>query len=428
MRLSALVVVMITSGYASLVAQDTTATPDRVVLGTEYRPGMRPGLVILPAPRLDSIRTILERDLDYSDRFEVIPIRIDSLTTVVDSINYALYQTLGASYVLELRDGPLGVTIRLHDLDRKQVRVEVTRPLDRTGAGDHRMPIHRLADEVVRWGTGAPGYASSRILFVAGGRIFQVDSDGYGLTPLTRSAGLALSPAWSPDATQYAYVQLHDDGWAIRLHRFATGSEVTLPSTASETNITPTFSPDGRFVVFAKSGEQGTNLFRVNVAELCCVERLTSGPFADNLSPAYSPDGRRIAFVSTRAGGQQIYVMSSDGTQQELLVPFDFGETGSSNAPEWSPDGATLAFHRETARVPQVWIYDLVRGEARQLTSSGRNEDPSWAPDGRHVVFVSDRTGRGQLHVIDLDTFRVRQIPTRGVARLPGWSRDLNVR
>ena len=63
------------------------------------------------------------------------------------------------------------------------------------------------------------------------------------------------------------------------------------------------------------------------------------GRYADNLSPTYAPDGRRIAFVSTRAGLPQIYVMAADGTDQELLAPFDYGVTGSSNAPEWSPDG-----------------------------------------------------------------------------------------
>lgn len=414
-----------------LAGQDTTRTPDRIILGTEYRPGARPGIVILPATRgLDSLRTILARDLDYSDRFEVITLRSDSTTVApaADSINYALYQTLGAILVLELRETASGVNVRLHDVERREVRVEVTRPLDVTGAGESRLGLHRLADEIVQWGAGVAGYAASRILFVSGGRIFRIDSDGYGLTPMTPGGQTALSPAWSPDGSQFAYVHLHESGWSVVLQRLATGSRATLPTTDSQTNITPVFSPDGRFVVFAQSGERGTNLVRVNVGEMCCVERLTSGPFADNLSPAYSPDGRRIGFVSTRAGGQQIYAMASDGTQQELLVPFDFGRTGSSNAPEWSPDGTTVAFHRETARTPQIWVFDIARRQARQLSSSGRNEDPSWAPDGRHLVFVSDRTGRGQLHVIDLDTFRVRQIPTPGVARLPAWSRHLSPR
>jgi TolB protein len=171
--------------------------------------------------------------------------------------------------------------------------------------------------------------------------------------------------------------------------------------------------------------EAGVGLYLVNVQDLCCVERLTGGRFAENFSPAYSPDGRRIVFVSTRAGGQQIYSMASDGTDQELLVPFDYGETGNSNAPEWSPDGTTIVFHREVRGAPQIWTFDLAGRRAKQLSSLGRNEDPSWAPDGRHIVFVSDRTGRHQLFVVDAETNRVRQIMTSGRARLPAWSRPL---
>jgi TolB protein len=171
--------------------------------------------------------------------------------------------------------------------------------------------------------------------------------------------------------------------------------------------------------------EQARNLYAVNVAELCCAERLTAGRFAENFSPAYSPDGRRIVFASTRSGRSQIYVMAADGTDQEVLAPFDFGETGNSYAPEWSPDGTMIVFHREYEGVPQIVTFDLATRQVRQRTSSGRNEDPSWAADSRHVVFVSDRTGRRQLHVLDLETGRVRQIMTSGAARLPAWSRSL---
>jgi TolB protein len=152
---------------------------------------------------------------------------------------------------------------------------------------------------------------------------------------------------------------------------------------------------------------------------------LTVGRFADNLSPTFAPDGRRVAFVSTRAGPPQVYAMSVEGTDQELLAPFDYGVSGSSNAPEWSPDGASVAFHREVNRSQQIFILDVGSRRVRQLTSSGRNEDPTWAPDGRHLAFVSARSGRRQVWIIDIETGRVRQLMTPGETRLPAWSRRL---
>jgi TolB protein len=206
------------------------------------------------------------------------------------------------------------------------------------------------------------------------------------------------------------------------------GSDATLqvPGTNTGLNITPAFSPDGRFLAYAHSDESGTDIFLANIADRCCAQRLTVGRYADNLSPTFSPDGRRIAFVSTRAGPPQVYVMAADGTDQELLAPFDYGATGSSNAPEWSPDGANVVFHREVSNSPQLFLVDVAGRRVRQLTSSGRNEDPSWAPDGRHITFVSDRSGARQLWVIDVETGRVRQLKTPGAARLPAWSRRLS--
>ena len=117
--------------------------------------------------------------------------------------------------------------------------------------------------------------------------------------------------------------------------------------------------------------------------------------------------------------------MAPDGTGQELLVPFDFGATGPSHAPDWSPDGTNVVFHRELRGVPQLFVYDVAARRVRQLTSAGRNEDPTWAPDGRHIAFVSDRSGRRQIWILDLESGRLRQLLSPGAARLPAWSRRL---
>jgi TolB protein len=287
------------------------------------------------------------------------------------------------------------------------------------------MQVHRASDEVVRWVTGTPGVAATRIAYVAGGRIMLMDFDGAAITALTPAGQTALSPAWSPTSDRIAYTRLGEGKGPVMIQRLAGGAPQAVPGSESALNITPMFSPDGQFLAYAQSGEQGTNIQVANVRDMCCVQRLTTGRFADNLSPTYAPDGQRIAFVSTRAGPPQIYVMEANGTDTELLVPFDFGVTGSSNAPEWSPDGVSLAFHREVSGGPQIFVLDVAGRRLKQLSSSGRNEDPTWAPDGRHIAFVSDRTGQRQIWVIDIETGRVRAITTGGVARLPAWSRRL---
>ena len=424
-------------GLAVLLAKPLSAQ-DTVRVGITYQPGVRPGLVVLPAPGLDSARAIIARDLDYSDRFEVIDLTQASAATGGESptdtgsrapVNYTFYRTLGASLAVELHPAPgSALIIRLHDLAAERVRNELVVALDQSGAGEGRMAIHAVADEIVRLATGQPGIAATRILFLGHDdkRIWRVDSDGANLVPVTPAGVPTISPAWSPDGRRMAYVQLSPNGSKpIVVQSLTAGTRAPVRGTEGSQNITPVFSPDGRRLVFARMAEEGTALYAANAEQLCCLERLTSGRFAENFSPAYSPDGRRIVFVSTRAGGQQIYSMSADGTDQALLISFDFGQTGNSNAPEWSPDGATVGFHREIGGIPQIFAFDLASRSLRQLTSLSRNEDPSWAPDGRHIIFVSHRTGRRQLFVVDTETNRVRQLMTAGGARLPAWSRSL---
>ncbi|MDH5643840.1 MAG: hypothetical protein OEY63_06530, partial [Gemmatimonadota bacterium] len=191
---------------------------------------------------------------------------------------------------------------------------------------------------------------------------------------------------------------------------------------ASTLNFAPTYHPDGETIAFSRNTNQGTSIYTYNLAADCCLQRLTVGGLFDNLSPTYSPDGRRLAHVSTRIGFPQIYVMESDGTGQELFAPFEYGVSGSSNGPEWSPDGLYLTFHRDVSRTPQVFIMEVATRVVKQLSSTARNYDPSWAPDSRHLAFVSTRTGSQQVWIIDSETGRVRQLTRLGEARLPAWS------
>jgi TolB protein len=413
-----------------LAAQDTTDVREGVRLGLEYS-GVRPGLVVLPGAGLDSIRAIVRRDLDYTDRFEMVGGDFASSdpggTTTGQSgpVSYGIYKAMGAQLGVELAPASGGVSARLHDIGLQKVRNQQTFPLPPETDPGYRLELHRVADEIARWASGTPGLAATRFLFVTNGRVYRIDSDGQAAVPLTPEGMTALSPVWSPDAQRIAYTRLEGGRGGVILQSLANGATQVAPGAQSALNITPAFAPDGRTLAFAHSDETGTDIFTSNFADRCCAQRLTVGRYADNLSPTFSPDGRRIAFVSSRSGPPQIYVMAADGTDQELLAPFDYGATGASNAPEWSPDGAKVVFHRDVSRSPQIFLVDVAGRRVTQLTSSGRNEDPTWAPDGRHIAFISDRSGRRQIWIIDTETGRVRQLQTPGAARLPSWSRRL---
>ncbi len=393
----------------ALAAQDTTQAGVRV--GITYAPGTRPSLVVLGPGASDSLHAMLQRDLDQSDRFEVT-----ARPPAAGAPDAASLTAIGVAYGVFLSPAMGGrVTVTVVDARAGSEVMHANLGVAPLARGS----VHALADEIVRAITGQAGIANSALLFVRNGRIMRVDADGASADQLRTAGFPSLSPAWHPGGRRFAYTAYVRSGQPIVVQDFA-GSRQMVPGSEDGLNITPSFSPDGRKVAFAHGTEAGMDIYLSDLAG--GPQRLTAGRGADNLSPVWSPDGTRIAFVSNRARSPQLYVMSADGTGQEVLARFDFGSTGTTSAPSWSPEGSLIAFHRDVGGVPQVFVLDVGARSVRQLTGSSRNEDPAWAPDGRHLVFVSSRSGTRELWVMDLDTGRLRQLTRTGGARLPAWS------
>lgn len=408
-------------------AQDTTRA---VRIGLTYQPGTKPGVIVLAVRGAwgDSIQAIIARDLDYGDRVEVIGLpgspAAASLQGMGPGVSYPLWKSLNAAAAVQATVTPSGVHVAVHDVTGLKIVQVADFPLPIAGgSAEWRLAVHGVSDEVEQWITGAHGVAQTRILFVRGGRIYVVDSDGYG-ERLVSDAGLSLSPAWAPDGHTIAYSVLGSRGWSIVTKDVNGGAARTIPSTTTGLNTTPAFSPDGATIAYSHGDEAGTDLMLINVAG-GGPRRITVGHGSDNTSPEFSPDGRRIAFTSGRAGHPEVYIMDVDGSNVELLTPFNFGDQNYRSNPDWAPDAQHVAFQSQINGMFQIMIISLRDRSVKQLTSEGVNEDPAWAPDARHLVFTSSRTGVKQLWILDSESGRARQLTHAGGARLAAWSRAL---
>ena len=406
---------------ASLRAQDTTSRGVRI--GLTYDPGSKPGVLVLPASGRngDSVATILRRDLDYSDRVTVIDGGSVGVTSAT-RMDYAVVAKLGALAVVQASVTGTGVHVALHDVAQKRVVNVQDFPLPAAALDDDwRLALHGVSDEVERWITGTRGIAATRILYVHDRRLWLVDSDGANPRPVTERGGV-LSPTWHRDGRHIAYSAFGEGGTQIVVRNLQSGTARWLSATRGGLNITPTFSPDGSTILYAHGEENGTDLVAAPAFGAGSARRVTIGRGSDNVSPSFSPDGRRVAFTSGRSGHPEVYITDVDGTNAELLTPYNFGDQSYRSNPDWSPDGRTIAFQSQIAGRFQVMTISLRDRRIRQLTSEGTNEDPSWAPDGRHLVFSSTRSGVRQLFVLDVESGRVRQLTRAAGARLAAWS------
>lgn len=406
-------------------AQDTTRG---VRLTLEYRPGVRPGVVVLPARGAagDSLRAMLERDLDNGNRVSVVALAANDAQALAPATgrgpNWALLTRLGAAGLVQPTLTPTGVHVAVYDIGRQRVLDTQDFPLPGAALGrDWRHAVHGVSDAIEEWLTGVRGIAQTRIAFVRGASLVLIDSDG-AMETAVPVVSAPLSPAWHPSGASLAY---NTFGFSSRVmvHDFATGRARTASTTPGGVNQTPAFSPDGGSLVYAYAGESGdAELYRVATAG-GAARRITAGRGSLNLSPSFSPDGRRLVFTSSKAGPPQVYIMDADGTNSELLTSFVFGEQSYQSNPDWSPDGRLVAYQSQIAGRFQIKTIAIRDRSTRVLTSEGQNEDPSWAPDGRHLVFTSTRSGARQLWVLDVESGRMRQLTRTPGGRSPAWSR-----
>jgi TolB protein len=393
----------------------------------DYDAGTRPGVIVLPVHGAngDSIRAIMQRDLDYGDRVVVVTGSAADSPVTAGRINYPLAGKLGAAAVVQgtvAANGALHIAV--HDVAKQRVLAVKDFALAADAASaSWRLGVHAATDEIEQWLTGVRGIAATRLLFVRESRVWVVDSDGENARVLTDRG--ALSPAWHPGGAGFVYGTLDDAGRQRIMARDIDGAARVLAS-SPVTNISPTVSPDGQTVIFGHGEENGVDLFAVPYGG-GSPRRLASGRGSLNVSPSFSPDGRRLVFSSNRSGHPEVYIADADGADADVLTSYDFGDQNYRASPDWSPDGRLVAFQSTVGGQGQFQVFTIALRDrsVRRLTTEGRNEDPTWAPDARHLVVTSTRTGTRQLFVLDVETGRARQLTRGPAARLAAWSPSL---
>jgi TolB protein len=351
-------------------------------------------------PYADSLKAIMRRDFDFSDR-----VRLASAAPLVINVS--------------LNNSKLSVTMS----DATGAKASKSKNYSISGGPSDvsaRATIHAISDDVVEWVTGQSGIAESRVVYVQGGKVRMVDSDGANDHAVTMN-GAALSPSWHPSGRAIVFSDFGDAGTQIAQLDLQSGRTSLLKASPRGLNITPVFTPDGSNIVYASGGEQPADLVIASASNRGDARKIGAGTLTEQSSPTFRPDGRRVAFISPSPKTPQIYTMNVDGSDIQQLTPTVAGVRSYRTGPDWSPDGTKIAYEQQNGDF-QVWMINVADKKMRKLTSIGENEDPSWAPDSRHVVISTTRNRTKYLWVLDTQTGRMRQLTHLDGARLAAWS------
>jgi Tol biopolymer transport system component/DNA-binding winged helix-turn-helix (wHTH) protein len=252
-------------------------------------------------------------------------------------------------------------------------------------------------------------------------------------------------PVWSPDGYTLAYVRSSGPNYVDELYLVSVGTGKTNQLTFDHHRIfgPPTFTRDGREIVFSSNRAGLESLWRVaisggspeaiagsgpgtlypalsqqgrylayernedeeNIWRLVLRDQTHSNSSAkvlipagntDNFLPQFSPDGRKIAFQSNRSGYSEIWVCDADGSNLAQLT----NAQSLTGSPRWSPDGRYIAFDSRPEQHSEIDVVEFPRGTPHRLVSFPDADSvvPSWSHDGRWLYFASNRGGK-LLHI-----------------------------
>jgi TolB protein len=366
------------------------------------------------------VASVIEADLNRSGVIKTLANNGLARLTEPNADSYSQWSGRGADAavvggVQATANGQFSVSFRLLDVPK---RAQLTGFVYNVSGRDLRATAHFIADVIYEKLTGDKGVFSTRIAYVAKSpgrfQLIVADSDGANATTIVTSVEPIISPSWSPDGVQLAYVSFEGRKPSVYVQNTLTGDRRLLISALGNQSA-PAWSPDGARIVFASSQAGGTQLY-VADASGGNVRRLTSSGAIDT-APNWSPDGR-IYFMSDRGGSPQIYRIAPEGGNAER-VTFE----GSYNAnPRIAPDGKSMVFVRREGGREALAVQDFASRQVQVLTSGPVDESPSFAPNGKLIVYASVYNGRGVLAAVSADGRVKQRLAASGSdVREPAW-------
>jgi len=283
-------------------------------------------------------------------------------------------------------------------------------------AAEVRLGAHRIADYVYEKLTGEKGVFSTRIAYVtrAGSRhtLRVADADGVNDQVALNSGQPIISPAWSPNGKELAYVSFEKQKAVVYVHTVATGERRAIADFRGS-NSAPAWSNDGQTLAVTLSREGGSQLFFIG-RNGENPRRITTSQAIDTESE-FSRDGRYLYFTSDRGGSPQIYRMPAGGGSADRVTFVG----GYNISPTVSPDGRMLAYVTRSGNAFKLAVLDLSAPGAQPtlVTDTSDDEHPSFAPNGRLLIYATRVQGRSVLMTTTLDG-KIK-------ARLPSATADL---
>lgn len=357
------------------------------------------------------VSSIIANDFKISGRFNV-------------STNDKNVDTIVRGKVEQIGENQYRVNFQLMDAFKSKESVLLSKSFE-VPENQLRAVAHHISDLIYKQITGVRGVFSTRLAYIVVEHsdnnpryVLEVsDMDGYNPRALLTSKDPIMSPAWSPNGRQIAYVSFEKQYASIYIHDVVTGAR-RLVSEFKGINGAPAWSPDGKKLALVLSKDGSPNIYVMNLS----THQLTplTQDYSINTEPAWSPDGKKIIFTSNRSGGPQIYQKDiTTGAISRLTYDGNYNARAS-----FAKDGNHIVMLNRESNLFNIGILDLNSGVFKVLTNSGSDsESPSIAPNGSMVLYGTLFNGQSVLSLVSTDGSVEMRMPARnGEVQDPAWS------
>ncbi|RMH47302.1 MAG: Tol-Pal system protein TolB [Gammaproteobacteria bacterium] len=404
-----------------------------------------PFLIEGTVPATD-VAMVVNSDMRRSGRFRPIPLAdLPARPSTVEQVALEPWRKVGVEALVigrvkALASGEYEVTFALVDVfadTKRQVLINgelIERQgnvlLSRTAivpADGLRRYAHRIADLVYEALTGEKGAFSTKIAYVTVERgrewpyqLWVADWDGFNAFSLVKSKHPIMSPNWSPDGRQLAYVSFEGRRSNIVVQNVYT-AERKVVSNFPGINGAPAWSPDGRKLAITLSKDGNPEIYVLDL-ETRALTRITRH-WAIDTEPEWWPDGSGLVFTSDRGGSPQIYSYDFASGKTERLT---FQGNYNASAKFSSIGEQMVLVHRVNGQF-HIAVMDLQSRFITPLTETQLDESPSIAPNGSMVIYAAVSRGRRVLASVSTNgRFRAILHSKDGEIRAPAWSPFLN--
>jgi serine/threonine-protein kinase len=160
---------------------------------------------------------------------------------------------------------------------------------------------------------------------------------------------------------------------------------------------TPRFSPDGRRVAYGAFGPgRGTSDLWVTDLDAGSTRRLTDDEEGDANDPQWSSDGAALAYSANAPAGKDLMLRSLDGAKQLVLA----SRTGTQFPSDWLRDGNLLVTEQAGPDRHDILVQPKDGSTARPYAATPADETGArGSPDGRWIAYTSDESGRTEVYL-----------------------------